>query len=132
MTNKNETQIEKLMRVLDINQQEAEELIQFDNGEIENEEVDALSKKAKAVAKEMSQVSRAPKEEKPKMAGVTTQTRKKKEDPIKQQIISAVAEALEQVEGLEHLDITNIEKTILFSIGDENFEIDLKKKRAKK
>lgn len=127
-----EVEIKKMMEKLEISREEAIELIQFDNNEIENEEVEELTKKAKPIAKEMAQVSRAPKEEKPKMAGVTTQTRKKKEDKVKQMIIDTISKALSSVAEIENIDVTNKEKTILFQVGDENFEIDLKKKRKSK
>lgn len=114
---------------LDITREESIELIQFDNGEVENEEVDRLTESAKKVSKEMRQISRAPETEKPKMAGVTTQTRKKKEDPTKQQIIQTINKALAEIENIENLKVENIEKTIFFTIEESNYEIDLKKKR---
>lgn len=124
-----EEEIQLMISKLDITREESIELIQFDNGEVENEEVDRLTESAKKVSKEMRQISRAPETEKPKMAGVTTQTRKKKEDPTKQQIIQTINKALAEIENIENLKVENIEKTIFFTIEESNYEIDLKKKR---
>lgn len=127
-----ETEIIKMMEKLDLTREEAIELIHFDNGELDNLEEQLLTEKAKPIAKEMTQVSRKPMEEKPKMAGVTTQTRVRKEDKTKQLIIETIHASLLKLENAEKLEITNKEKTIILTIGEDDFEIDLKKKRKKK
>lgn len=127
-----ETEITKMMEKLDLTREEAIELIHFDNGELDNLEEQLLTEKAKPIAKEMTQVSRKPMEEKPKMAGVTTQTRVRKEDKTKQLIIETIHASLLKLENVEKLEITNKEKTIILTIGEDDFEIDLKKKRKKK
>lgn len=127
-----ETEIIKMMEKLDLTREEAIELIHFDNGELDNLEEQLLTEKAKPIAKEMTQVSRKPMEEKPKMAGVTTQTRVRKEDKTKQLIIETIHANLLKLENVEKLEITNKEKTIILTIGENDFEIDLKKKRKKK
>lgn len=124
-----EKQILDFMEKLDITREESIELIAFDKGEIENEEVDSLTIAAKPVQKLMTQVSRKPEEEKPKMAGVTTQTRKRKEDLVKRLIIEKLNLAINEIENVENIEVANIEKTILFKIGKEKFEVDLIKKR---
>lgn len=122
-------EIKKFMQLLGITEEEAIELIEFDKDVLGNKEVEELTKKAKSVSKEMRQVAREPKEEKPKMAGVTTQTRKRKDDFIKQQIIQTINKSLAEIPNITNLEVVNIEKTILFTLQNANFEIDLKKKR---
>lgn len=128
-----ENKIEKLMGTLGISREEAIELIAFDNGDVENEEVEMISKKAKAVETPVKR-GRKPKSEVEKtgMVGVAQQTRKKKENPTKKSIIEALSKAIENLEGAAEIDIKNPEKTIYFKIGQETFEIDLKMKRKSK
>lgn len=58
----------------------------------------------------------------------------RKENPTKQTIIAELAEFLTKNTeiGCENVEITNKEKLILFKIGDNTFEIDLKQKRKPK
>ncbi len=53
-----------------------------------------------------------------------------KADDVKQMLIKTIAEVLEEV--ADKVDITNIQKTITLTIGDDNFEVDLKRKRKPK
>ena len=53
-----------------------------------------------------------------------------KTDDVKQKLIKTIAESLEGV--ADKIDITNIQKTISLTIGDDTFEIDLKRKRKPK
>ena len=55
-----------------------------------------------------------------------------KADEMKQFIIKILAETLENCEQVDIVTITNIQKTISFKIGEDDFEIDLKRKRKKK
>ena len=57
-------------------------------------------------------------------------TRVIKDDEVKQSVINALAETLENI--ADKVEIANKQKTILFSIGSDNFEIDLKRKRKPK
>lgn len=57
-------------------------------------------------------------------------TRVIKDDEVKQNVINALAETLENI--ADKVEIANKQKTILFSIGSDNFEIDLKRKRKPK
>lgn len=128
-----ENKIEKLMRTLDITMEEAVELMAFDNDEIENEEVEKLTKSAKSVEPPVKR-GRKPKSEVEKtgMVGVTTQKRKKKENPTKKEIISTIKTAIENLPNATEIDIKNPEKTIFFKMGEDMFEIDLKMKRKPK
>ena len=66
------------------------------------------------------------------MAGVTTQTRKKKENPTKARIIEQLFKAIQELDGVENAENPNKEKTILFELDGNTFEIDLKQKRKPK
>lgn len=57
--------------------------------------------------------------------------RERKENPIKRQIIADVAEFLCEC-GILQVEITNVERQIAFSVGDENFELTLVQKRKSK
>ena len=57
----------------------------------------------------------------------------KKANPTKEGIISLLAECLKDCElNIENLEIPNSGKLITFSLDGNNFELDLKQKRAKK
>lgn len=128
-----EKKIQDLMLKLDLTREEAVELLEFDGGNVENEEVEMLSAKAKKVETPVKR-GRKPKAdvEKTGMVGVTQQTRKKKENPTKKSIIDALSKAVAELEDVSEIDIKNPEKTIFFKIGEETFEIDLKMKRKPK
>ena len=126
--NKKEQQIIDMMKALDISREEAEELVAFDNEEFELEEVNEMTEKAKKADK-------GTKRGRPsgtKMAGVTTQTRKKKENPTKARIIEQLFKAIQELDGVENAENPNKEKTILFELDGNTFEIDLKQKRKPK
>ena len=126
--NKKEQQIIDMMKALDISREEPEELVAFDNEEFELEEVNEMTEKAKKVDK-------GTKRGRPtgtKMAGVTTQTRKKKENPTKARIIEQLFKAIQELDGVENAENPNKEKTILFELDGNTFEIDLKQKRKPK
>lgn len=127
--NKKEQQILNLMATLEISRQEAEEIFAFDNEEFELEEVNEMTEKAKAVTKGEKR-GRKPQAE--KMAGVTQQKRAKKENPTKSRIIEKLFQAIQELEGVENATNPNKEKTILFELDGNTFEIDLKQKRKPK
>lgn len=126
-----ENKILNLMKTLEITREEALEIIAFDNEEFELEEVQEMTEKAKKVATPTKR-GRKPKAESQKtgMAGVQNQTRAKKENPTKAKIIQIIGNAL-KAEGME-IDVKNAEKTILFELDGNTFEIDLKQKRKPK
>ena len=126
--NKKEQQIIDMMKALDISREEAEELVAFDNEEFELEEVNEMTEKAKKADKGTKR-GRPPGT---KMAGVTTQTRKKKENPTKARIIEQLFKAIQELDGVENAENPNKEKTILFELDGNTFEIDLKQKRKPK
>lgn len=127
--NKKEQQIIDMMKALDISREEAEELVSFDNEEFELEEVQEMTEKAKKIDKGGEKRGRKPGT---KMAGVTQQKRAKKENPTKARIIKQLFEAIQELDGVEKAENPNPEKTILFVLDGNTFEIDLKQKRQPK
>lgn len=128
MKNISEEKITKLMEALEISREEAIEVIQFDDGELENEEVNEMTEKAKTVDKGEKRGRKVG----TKMAGVTQQTRKKKENPTKARVIRDIKTLLEGLGDIDNVEVPNPEKTIMFKIGEDVFEIDLKQKRKPK
>jgi hypothetical protein len=61
----------------------------------------------------------------------TPTKRERKENPTKATIIAEVFKFLNE-KGYENAEITNKERQIAFSVGENNFELTLVQKRAKK
>lgn len=127
-----EKQIIKLMETLQITREEAMEIIAFDKEEFELEEVQEMTEKAKKIDKGTKRGKKATPSDKPKMAGVTTQKRAKKENPTKKLIIETLLQAVQGLENVQNVENPNVEKTILFELNGNTFEIDLKQKRKPK
>lgn len=126
--NKNE-QIELYMKNLEISREEAEQLWQDDHDEVITPEMAEMEKKAKNIKRyEKSDTPRKKTE------------RKRKEDPIKREIISVIAQNLSRVcidDGDNfHLPqpifIENPEKEITFMLCGESYSVTLTKHRPKK
>lgn len=128
---KKEKQIKNLMESLDLTREEALEIIAFDNEEIELDEVNEMTEKAKKIDKGGVKRGRKP-GEKTGMLGVQNQTRKKKENPTKATIIAKLFGAIQELEGIQNATNPNLEKTIIFELDGNTFEIDLKQKRKPK
>lgn len=128
---KKEKQIKNLMESLDLTREEALEIIAFDNEEIELDEVNEMTEKAKKIDKGGVKRGRKP-GEKTGMLGVQNQTRKKKENPTKATIIAKLFGAIQELEGIQKATNPNLEKTIIFELDGNTFEIDLKQKRKPK
>lgn len=120
-----DAEIEKSMKVLKISKEEAIEMWLDDEGYTENEEQEMLTQKVKD-NKIMATIHSAKSEK----AEKKTVKRERKEDPEKEMIIQKIAEILP--EFAENVKITNIGKLISFSIGENDYEIDLKRKRKPK
>lgn len=125
-----EKQIEKLMKTLDISREEAIEILNEDK-EIDRmtsmNEIDSdISAEHRKIKKECTNVKKGV-----NAYGKTT-TRELKPDENKRAIIKVLEQALIDSGIATNVEITNIQKMIAFSIGSENFEIDLKRKRVKK
>lgn len=127
-----ENKIKNLMETLEVTREEAMEIIAFDNEEFEIEEVQEMTEKAKKIQKTETKRGRKPKAESTGMAGVTQQKRAKKENPTKQTIIEQLFKAIQELENVQNAECTNKEKTIMFELDGNTFEIDLKQKRKPK
>ena len=92
-----------------------------DEGYLENEEVEELTKKAKA-----NKINHEAKADKPRKAV----KRERKPDVEKEKIIEILANCLKN-EGFE-AEITNKSKLIEFSVGENHYKLDLVKKRPPK
>jgi hypothetical protein len=126
-----DSEIQKSMDKLKMSKEEAIELWLEDEGYIENEEQEELEKKAKdnritatiheAQSKEVT---------KRKTAQKTQKERVCKENPTKEMVIAEIAQLLPKF--AENIEIVNKGKLITFSIGDNNFKLDLIQTRKPK
>lgn len=119
--------IERSMKSLDLSKEEAIQMWLEDEGYLENEEQEALEKKAKdsRIMATIHQASAMNKIEKK-----TQKERCRKENPTKEMVIREIAALLPKF--AENVEVLNVGKLISFSIGDEKYEIDLKQKRKPK
>ena len=122
-----ETQKEKIMRILECSEEEAEDVMKWDKvidqgGRTPYDLDPALEKEAK------------------KMANVKTKTvfnftkRERKENPTKAGIIAELAEFLKEnsENACENVEITNKERQIAFKVGENCYELTLVQKRKPK
>ena len=56
----------------------------------------------------------------------------RKPDEVKRNLIAVMAEFLGSQDKIKNLEVTNIERMIAFSVGEDNFEVVLQKKRKPK
>ena len=127
--------IMQIAKSLDISYDEAKEMIEEDKAidrMTKTEEINSdLDEKQRKAIKKYTNVGRGK-----SVDGVNAYGKKIKRtikaDEVKQSIIKIIAETLENCEQVDTVTITNIQKTIAFKIGADDFEIDLKRKRKKK
>ena len=128
--NISDTEINKLMKKLDLTLEEACETILCDMGIEEDETVEELSKKAlkNHVTTTIHQAKGEKKERK---------AREKKENPLKKQIIRKIFYALDndfdKIDGIDYqISVRNDEKYIDFTIFNRDFTVNLVEHRQKK
>ena len=118
------SEIENLVKGLNISTEQAIQIWLEDEGYLENEEQNSIDKKAKE-SKITATVHQAKsdnrKERKP---------RERKPDEEKEKIISNLAKFLEN--STENVKITNISKIIEFDIGENHYKLDLVRQRKPK
>lgn len=125
-----ETEVQKLMRILGINEDEAKEVIAYDkaidNGE--KTEYDLTAEQQK-VAKDYT---KAGSRKTPTVYDF--KKRERKENPTKGGIIAELAQFLTENSeyATENVEITNKERQIAFKIGEDCFELTLVQKRKPK
>lgn len=119
-------EVDNLQKQLKISEFEAIEMWLEDNGYLVNEEQEALCKQAKDNG---SAKGKGAKTEKP--VKKTPKERTQKDNPTKELIISTIANALQNLD-ISNLNIENKAKLITFTLGNEDFKVDLTQKRKAK
>lgn len=125
--------IKKQCHLLGISKREAIEMWLSDEGYVENDTVRELTERAT--------------QNKCGVVGASTKPRKKPErkpDYVKRAVIQTLKESLEEVANFinedgsdlapvpHDIEVTNIERVISFTIGDDKYEVTLSKKRKPK
>lgn len=124
--NISESTIKSYIKNFNMTKDKAIQLYLEENGYIENEELEALEKKAEQSGV-VTTIHEAKKTTEKKKRVVT-----RKENPVKKQVIQALFETIQKIGGKE-AEILNPEKIIQFFMDDGNrYEIDLKKKNKPK
>lgn len=129
LTQKDMELVKHHMKVLDIPEAEAIQLVMDDKAVDKGEKLFELSAEQKKVAK--------------KYAGTGTKKRtvykfdtakKKKENPVKQKIIAEIERFLNENSEIcaENVQITNTERQVAFKIGENDYELTLVQKRKAK
>ena len=129
LTQKDRELVKHHMKVLDIPESEAIQLVMDDKAVDKGEKLFELSAEQKKVAK--------------KYAGTGTKKRtvykfdtakKKKENPVKQKIITEIERFLNENSEIcaENVQIVNAERQIFFQIGENDYELTLVQKRKAK
>lgn len=129
LTQKDMELVKHHMKVLDIPEAEAIQLVMDDKAVDKGEKLFELSAEQKKVAK--------------KYAGIGTKKRtvykfdtakKKKENPVKQKIITEIEQFLNENSEIcaENVQIINAERQIFFQIGSNDYELTLVQKRKAK
>lgn len=121
--------IQNAMKNLSIEEDEAIQLWLEDNDYEVNEEQMALDAKAKANVK-VSNIVKARAADPVKKK--TQRERVKKDDPTKEGIIAALAQALPELANAENVTIVNAGKLITFTIGEDTYKLDLVRQRKAK
>lgn len=117
-------EIENLMKTLDLTEQEAIETWLDDNDYTTNEQVEELTKKAKANG--TTKIKARENVENKKVE------RERKENPTKALIIAELFEKLQQIDNISQLKVENKEKLITFRLNGNDYKLDLVQKRQKK
>ena len=126
-----ESQKEKLMRTLGCTEEEALDIIANDKAIDQGKRVEFdLDPEREKMAKKMANVGT----KKPTVYKFDTKEKKRKENPTKAGIIAELAKFLEEnsENACENVEITNKERQIAFKVGENDFELTLVQKRAKK
>lgn len=125
-----ESQKERIMRILKVTDQEAEEIIAFDKAIDRGERTEYdLDPEAEKLAKKMANVRNHS-----TTGAYKWEKRARKENPTKQSIVSELAEFLksQSENACVDVEITNKERQVAFKIGDNAYELTLVQKRKPK
>lgn len=125
-----ETQKQKIMRILQVDSKQADEILAYDKAVERGEKTpyDLTAEQEKEVRK-YRQADR-----KPTLYKWDTKKRERKPNATKGGLISELFDFLSEHSDFEitNCEITNKERQIAFSVGENNFELTLVQKRAKK
>lgn len=109
-------------RNLGISTKEAIYMYLSDEGYITNDVVENLTSKAKINGVDGSKV---------RPSGPRKKSNRKP-DAVKRQLIAALAEFVQQQEGVVDCEVINIERVVAFGFTDDRYELVLQKKRKAK
>ena len=126
-----ETQKERIMRVLDVSAEEADEILKADKAIDRGERVPFdLSPEQEKLAKKFANVD-TKKRKKPTVYNLDARGKARKENPTKASIIAELAKFLTEnsENACEMVEITNKERQIAFKIGENAYELTLVQKR---
>ncbi len=123
-----ESQKEKMMRILGLTADEADELLSYDKA------VDKGQKTEYDFTPEQEKATRKYRQSDRKPTTYKFSQRERKPNATKGGLIAELFDFLSKSSGFEitNCAITNKERQIAFSVGDANFELTLVQKRAKK
>ena len=127
-----ETQKEKIMRILEVDEKTADEILATDKAIDRGERMDFdLDPETEKMAKKMANAGTR---KKPTVYNFDTSKRQRKENPTKSGIIAELAKFLEEnsENACENVKITNKERQIAFKVGENDYELTLVQKRKKK
>lgn len=129
-----ETQKERIMRILDVSADEADEILKTDKAIDRGERVPFdLSPEQEKMAKKFANVD-TKKRKKPTVYNLDARGKARKENPTKASIIAELAKFLTEnsENACEMVEITNKERQIAFKIGENVYELTLVQKRKPK
>ena len=129
-----ETQKERIMRILDVSAEEADEILKADKAIDRGERVPFdLSPEQEKLAKKYANVD-TKKRKKPTVYNLDARGKARKENPTKASIIAELAKFLTEnsENACEMVEITNKERQIAFKIGENAYELTLVQKRKPK
>ena len=121
-----DTDIERLVKTMQIDKEDAIQIWLEDEGYLINEEQEQLNQKAKE--NKSHKIAKAERK-----APIVLKNKKEKvvkENPTKEMVIAEIAKILPNF--ATNINIENKAKIITFRIGDEEYKLDLIQKRKKK
>lgn len=126
MTNtEKEKLIKKHMETLDITREEAEQLIADDEAIDKGAKLFELDKEAEKASKKARAIGT-----KTTKTATTKKPREKKADNDKAMLIDTIKQALESLEEVGNLEVTNAEREMVFFCNDRKFKIVLSAPRS--
>lgn len=121
-----DTDIERLVKIMQIDKEDAIQIWLEDEGYLINEEQEQLNQKAKE--NKSHKIAKA--ERKAPIVLKNKNEKVVKENPTKEMVIAEIAKILPNF--ATDINIENKAKIITFRIGDEEYKLDLIQKRKKK